>query len=654
MRWMRSILLVCLLLLGLAANAESLGVPRGFGGFAKAPVSYGPVVYLPSGVSIEIWNFTDATHPTKSRLDLAADLEAPIFGLAVVGANLYVGWSNGGTYSGYRIYSLADPMHPSHVADAETHYSAALVLRGHFLYEIDGQWGLDVLDVNDPLHPVAVGSGDGLLPTNVQSADVAGNRLYVAGSGLIETSSATIFDLQDPAHPHAIGGINLDAFGRLGAARDDGYVTAFVDGFDVFDARDPSNVTQVFGADTVYASDSVLQGDTLYLLGQDPLQVWDFSTPTPVHLVDSAIDTSNLKYVTPLPFGFLASTQQGAGLAIDTTVRTAPTLAATIDGPPADSFAAAALGDEYVYAIGGNHAFQVIDKQTLEIVGAIDATSEDDYPFMASSDVGLSGSIAIVDGYGALFAVDVANATQPRVVGSLPMGYSGVRFVDGNRVYAYDTDAQAMAIVDISNPAQMSVSGTLPGHHEPLAVGGTLLFTKAYDSSYSLLGVSIVDSSDAAQPAIVGQYIPCAGAEFSAIAAVGNADAIAIACADGTVELVDIGDPSLPVLVATYRESDPNDLIATIAVRGATLYAGTYLGVDQIDLSDIAAPTLAAHYDTASQVYAISLAPAGALLATTGYAGFYIFDCVADEGTSCAAANERAPRGHSHHARIAP
>src|SRR3982751_5967978 len=116
---MLRIALLVWVLVPLTAGAHSFGEPRVRGGIAAPPVAYGNFVYAPSGISFEIWDLSDATHPAKIPYELTERTPGPIFALAIVGADLYAAWSNGAeTSAGFEIYSLADPAHPVRVGEA--------------------------------------------------------------------------------------------------------------------------------------------------------------------------------------------------------------------------------------------------------------------------------------------------------------------------------------------------------------------------------------------------------------------------------------------------------------------------------------------------------------------------------------------------------
>ncbi|HKE49694.1 MAG TPA: hypothetical protein VKB52_16630 [Rhodanobacteraceae bacterium] len=662
-------LLLALVLLPLAAGAHSLGEPRIRGGLVSTPVAFGDFVYVASGVSIAIWNIADAAHPARIPFEPDERPPGPIFGLVTVGQFLYVGWANDArTDAGFQIYSLGDPAHPTRVGDAETQHADALLANGNYLYEVDGQFGVTSIDASDPLHPVVAGTGAGaiLLPQSINSAEIANGYLYISGSSMIETCWGVIFDLADPAHPTSVGSMGLGAFGAIGAVSASGYAVAFGDAGGIYDVRDPAHVELVgtLPPSGIVEIDGALgtafRGDDLYLFGGDVLPVYDLSMPTePVQIAQASLDTNNLSMLTPLASGFLATTLTARGLLIDASTPSAPAIRGEIAMPSPLAIADVALDDRNVYMIGQGHALQVVDAASLDDVGILDAPQDDEgFALGYSRSVGVSGSTAIIGGYLTLFAVDVADPANPHVVGSLPLNFFDAVLVAGDRVYVPTNDG-ALTIVDIADPTAPALRGALPGlHYTPLAAAGSLVFTYGTSLSYSQ-GVYIADASDADHPVIAASYAPCVGGvfgnSFQTLAVTSDAATLAVACSDGSVEIVDVRDPSAPALAATYRPTDPADAARSIAAYGTTFYLGHLRGIDEVDASDPAAPTFVTRHPTASWVQAMRIAPDGSLLALTN-AGMYVFECVASGGTRVLPCRDgttpaRIPLSHSAHAR---
>ncbi|HKP66771.1 MAG TPA: hypothetical protein VJX31_09110, partial [Casimicrobiaceae bacterium] len=640
MSMLRSLLLA-FVLLPVAASANSLGEPRIRGGIVSPPVAYGDFVYAASGISVEIWNVADAAHFAKTGLAPAEHPPGPIFGLAIRGDFLYVGWTDDArTTGGFQIYSLADPAHPARVGEAATMHADKLLANGDFLYEVDGQLGLTAIDASDPLHPVVASNVDDAfsIPPSVYTAQFKNGHLYVSGSTQLESCFGVIFDLADPAHPRQVGMIGLGAFGRFGSVSDSGYALGFGDAGGVYDVRDPTHV-ELVGSFSVGVDLGVrgalidaFRGDDLYLFGGDELPVYDFSTPTaPVPVAQASLDTNDLFAVTPLSSGFLATSLTGRGFLIDASTPSAPALRGEIALPSATGIVDTAFDGRNVYAIGEGHALEVVDAASLENVAVIDAPADDDgFALGYSSSVGLSHSTAIISGYLTLFAVDVADAANPHVVGSLPIDSFSPILVSGDRAYVQTNDG-ALTVVDIADPTAPAVRGALAGlYYTPLAAAGTRVFTYGSDLFF-VEGVHIIDASDPAQPVAVGAYVPCIGDSFRTLAASGDGATIAIVCSDGSVEFVDAHNSSNATLAATYRPADPIDGLSSIAAHGTMFYVGNAHGVDEVDASDPVAPVFVVRHPTASSVQALRTAPNGSLLALTS-AGMYVFDCVASGG----------------------
>ena len=661
---LRSLLFALVLLLPIVAGASSLGEPRVRGGIASPPVVYGDFVYAASGISIQVSDVSDAAHPRRVPFEPSERPPGTIFGLAVVGDYLYVGWSDDAqTNAGFQIYSLADPARPVHVGDAATTRADVLLTNGDYLYEVSSQRGVFAIDASDPLRPVFVGNATGSirLPPSVLYAQIANGHLYVSGGGDIEACWAVILDLADPAHPVSVGEVPLGSFSVLEAVSESGYAYARGDVGGIYDLHDPTHVARLGelpGSDLIVrgAIRATFRGDTLYLFGDDYLPIYDVSNPlAPVQVAQTSISTNDLATLVPLPNGFLATTAKGRGGLIDASEPLAPTLRTEISVPSVLSIYGAALDDRNAYLIGEGHTLEVVDTASLANVGVLDAPADDEEgaALAGATSIALSNTTAIVAGYRELFAIDVADRANPRVAGSLPLGFFGDVLVAGDRAYT-PTDHGALTVIDFADPSAPVVRGSVTGafNYRPLAAGGSLVFSFGTDFA-TTAGVYIVDARDASHPFLAGSYIPCYGSSFDTLAASGNGATLAVACADASVEIVDTRNPAAATLRATYRPPAPADLTTAMAANGTTFYLGNAHGIDEIDASDPDAPAFVVRHPTASWVQALRVSPNGSLLALT-FAGMYVFDCVASGGERPApcrggATIMRPPLAHSQH-----
>jgi hypothetical protein len=657
---MRSLLLslFALLLMPAAVHAHSFGAPRVRGGNMSTPVEYGDFIYAAQGISIGIWNIADAARPAQIPFTPAERPPGVIFGLAVVGADLYVGWSDDArTTGGFQIYSLEDPAHPVRVGEVATMYRDALIVEGSYLYEVNGAEGVTVLDVADPEHPVEVGqsSGTNPVPSHVMSAQIAHGDLFVSGLSDYENDWAVVFDLADPAHPRSVATIDVGLYGMLGPVSDSGFAIALDNAGTVYDVRDLTRIYQVAVFPQIHDfARAAFRGDDLYLFGNASLGLWDFSSPNqPSSLGEPAIDTSDYASLTPMSSGFLVRTMSGRGIVIDASVPATPTLRAEVALPSAYPIADAVLDDRTVYANGEGNALEIIDASTLGNIGVLNSLSDSSGGTVQISSgagvVGLAGSTAVIVDPETLWTIDVSDRAHPRVLGELALPSLGAAVVSGDRAYVSTPDG-ALAVVDLSEAASPSVRGAAPGPLGLLvAAAGPLAFVIGNDGAAET--VHIIDASDKAHPFVAGNYAPCDLFVPLALAASRGGSTMAIVCPDQHVEIVDVRNPSAPRLETTYRPDDSSELIASIGADDSAFYLGSARGIDVVDASNPAAPVFVERLPTASTVNGIRLAPdGGALLALTA-AGLYVFDCVASTGSPCPAGGTRTRPLHSHHAR---
>ncbi len=196
---------------------------------------------------------------------------------------------------------------------------------------------------------------------------------------------------------------------------------------------------------------------------------------------------------------------------------------------------------------------------------------------------GGDGSIALVGAGSRLLVTDLSDPSAPVVVASVDAGAQVGGGVSGGD-WAALAVAGGMTLVDLSDPSRPRVAGHVPldGHAAVAAPRLLAVASTAWGRS-SLRTVSLLDVSDLDDPRLVGSHV--ARDRISAVAAAGRTLAV---CGDAGTELVDVSDPSDPVVVGTL---DTGRCVA--AASGDTMFlAGDQLTV--VDLADPAAPQVAA------------------------------------------------------------
>jgi len=202
------------------------------------------------------------------------------------------------------------------------------------------------------------------------------------------------------------------------------------------------------------------------------------------------------------------------------------------------------------------------------------------YAFLASGAAGLS-------------VVDVTNLAQPVLVAQLatPASANDVR-VSGS--VAYVAQDSGLLLVDVTDPAHPARLGSLPlpgGRQVRLAVGGAGLVYLA-DLTF---GLRVVDATNPMQPVAVGALALPGTPRAVSLGGTGQGgygmagSYAVVACGDGGVAVVDVSDPTAPVVVGATPPDQPR--AGSVTVRGHYAYvaageAAVYGGLHVVELAD--------------------------------------------------------------------
>lgn len=203
--------------------------------------------------------------------------------------------------------------------------------------------------------------------------------------------------------------------------------------------------------------------------------------------------------------------------------------------------------------------------------GALRVHVEDDLAFVI--DFGES------DSHG-LFIIDISVPSQPEILGEYFDG--GLPFAiesAGDIVYIAD-QFEGLRIIDISDPSQpIQIEGyTGSGSSYDLEIVGDLLYLADGEN-----GMVILDISSPSSPAFVSSYgIGCVHLDIE--------EDFAYITDHGTLKLVNISDPTHPILVGQYLES--GSTLWDPSVSNSTIYLANHSGDDgELMIIDAQDPT---------------------------------------------------------------
>jgi hypothetical protein len=217
----------------------------------------------------------DVTDPGTPHVVAALNLFWSI-GVAVSGRFAYV--TAGYGPRSLVVVDLADPLRPQIVGQLTMpDWSMGVAVAGNYAYVADSYGGLAVVDVTDPRQPLLVGGVAMLFATAVA---VSGTHAYVT-----DTYGIQVVDVADPLHPEIVGATDTPA-ARVAVAGPYAYATTAF-GLQVIDVANPEE-PQVVGEIRAPgpAEGVAVSGGYAYVASRG-VQVIDVTDPQELWLVGS-------------------------------------------------------------------------------------------------------------------------------------------------------------------------------------------------------------------------------------------------------------------------------------------------------------------------------------------------------------------------------
>ncbi len=295
------------------ARPVQLGLYRPFG-YAADVGAAGNYAYVAAGqYGLRVVDISDPTRPREVGSETAVGWAETI---AVAGQHAYIGTL---PYEGSRlqVVNIADPAHPTLVSSLalEPGVSRDIVVRDGIAYIAD-EWGLQLIDVSNPLTPVRLSFTDLHTGASGQPAtvgiDVKGNMAFIAQSegGLL------VVDVSDPRKPtlaatykspDILKVVSLVVLGKRVYMGDHGRLQIV----DISSATRPKGLGFVPVSGTI--DGMALAGDDLYLAGgATGLEAMEVSAPqTPVTMGNRYLPGSTLEVAVAGDLVYAASQDGG-------------------------------------------------------------------------------------------------------------------------------------------------------------------------------------------------------------------------------------------------------------------------------------------------------------------------------------------------------
>ncbi|MDH5766851.1 MAG: Ig-like domain-containing protein, partial [Gammaproteobacteria bacterium] len=238
------------------------------------------------------------------------------------------------------------------------------------------------------------------------------------------------------------------------------------------------------------------------------------------------------------------------------------------------------VNDTYAYVADGGSGLQIIDISnqscgtppcTLAHVSSLASTSN-------VYDVNLDGNYAYLASGNAGFQVaDISVPSNPFFIATIDT-VNNVSEVDIMGKYAYIVDGVGLKTYDITSPAQPLLVGShdTEGNAHAIQTIGDYAYIADYDP-----GLIILDISQLTSPKLTETYNTPGSATNLLI----EDNYAFVADLGSGLQVIDISNPKLPVLAASYFETD--NFTRSLAISGDYAYvANSWFGLTILDISN--------------------------------------------------------------------
>ena len=306
---------------------------------------------------------------------------------------------------------------------------------------------------------------------------------------------------------------------------------------------------------------------------------------------------------------YVADSRSGLQV-IDVSNPAFPVILGSVDTP---GFAlAVALSGTLAYVADDSSGLQIVDVSNPAspvIVGSLDTPGR-------AWGIAVSGTTVYVgDNAAGLQMIDVSNPASPAILGTLDTpGYAWGVMVSGTLVYLADY-FEGFKVIDVSNPASPILLDSLTTY---LPVGGVVSGTLAYLVDEAAL--LVVDVSNPEDISLLGS-VDKPGSTFWDVMLSG--ELAYVAGGEGGIHAVDVSDPASPEILDSWWV--PGTALG-VAVSGTVALVAAYTsGVQVIDVSNSTSPVIGTSEKLPDEIRGITVSGLVAYLAESG-AGLRLFD----------------------------
>lgn len=589
-----------------------------FGGAVNALAVQGNTAYVATGRRLAV---VDVTNPAAPNLvGLSEPGERPITDLAVSGNYVYAvdrGYRDGITmvfYDGLRIYDVSNPAQPTLATTITVPWHPSQIQIVNDLAYVLNALGFVILDISTPTNPPQIGV--------YSSSVVYGGIVHNTTVYLYDNDVLSVINVANPAAPVRVTGVDLN-HRPTSLAVNGNYLHAgtsynSVDIYDITNPQSPQYASTyavpdptgfAFSGSHAFVSTGTSYNPTMSC----GVKVFSLANPTaPAAVTDVSIPGCANTVRLSGNYAYAGGANGGLNV-INVANPAAPGIAGTYHrvGGPTD------------IKVDGNNAY--LSSGEFHFVNVSNPASPQQLGYNS-----LNGLI-IAGGYGYRLTMNttpggtveiytISNLQAPQRIAQVTVnGYPSELVADATTAYVnlgYEGGRSGgVQIIDVSNPAQPQKRGLFPtgnpagttqGYPYSLALRGQTLYFLEGFSKFHIVNVADLDAPTAiphsltiSKPARIvlkGAYAYVATGYWGT----GNG-----------LTILNISDPAHPTLVGGFAGGGWQHSTSVAVGERYAYIASEVMGVQIIDISNLAAPAAVKFPHAAQDTYPLSVAAEG-------------------------------------------
>lgn len=540
----------------------------------------------------------DMTNPAFPVRINSEGFSSHIYGIVISEDIAYVA-----TDANLTILDISNPASPSLLGVETGAGGSDVALRGTYAYLMRGSKGIRSIDISDPSHPIAVGSATfsnwprgidiagsygytaGFLnvlqvldlsnpsaPSVIASLPVHGTEIEIDGhhAYLADWDRLTIVDISVPTSPVQVG-IFTDTWmwgvACVAVSGTYAYALGVYGDVNVIDVSDPSHPIRAAYETSFGGNDVTCVANRLYAADESSFRIVDISVPNSPSLVGTQRSLSSPRTVV-LHDGRLLVGEEGRLTTMDVHDASSPEWVSWFKNDywpyralaPSGSILLA--GREASILDGGDGGLSIFDMSQPS--SPVELSNR--WGFDSVYDVHVDATFAYLLGapsasQAAFVTYDVTNLTAPIQVSTVAVPFLSQNFDMSGNLALIACLANDLKIYDVTNHTQPPVlvstfAGTTDAR-DVVAVGNTAFVADR------TRGLVVIDFSNPSSPTEIGS-LSNIGQPTNIVAAFPH---VVMVGADPLLRIVDVSEPSSPVVVDSYQTGASHD----VSVEGSTI-----------------------------------------------------------------------------------